>query len=441
MEVGKSMRTQRRGFGAHTQVLHNVEENEQRGGPSTVQSSAYRIGPAGWSSTTNHNEGKGLGKTDLRACYDVTMGRRTPTTGVTSHTGNGSVKSVRSEASWTLDELRVMREARKLEIKMADAIEKASRSRLSLLSIDSQISRPREGSRRTSAASSKTSSHHSRQDRRRRNKPKRDEHNRSLRRLLDEVLTSVREDSFTVDYDSVIQRKLRQGSVSGSNGESARSGALEFYSNESGAQRTSTIPHTRLLQDVVDDGGTITLPARDLPITDDRITTTRAYYPGTSRSAVQHNATAPAQVVGPYRPNQVVPVDRHIIPPRDQYDTETRRMTDEMSMRTAIAKQEQQMLLAAHLEKLQKAENTAAIKMAEERATAAKTVSAIKHREEIQAAASKSAREMHLQHIRSQRASTTAGPPAGANKPPTVGTTLIYDAGQFIHPGNSQNPS
>jgi hypothetical protein len=116
-------------------------------------------------------------------------------------------------------------------------------------------------------------------------------------------------------------------------------------------------------------------------------------------------------------------------------------MTDEMSMRTAIAKQEHHMLLAAHLEKLQKAENTAAIKMAEERAAAAKTVSAIKHREEIQAAESKAAHEMHLQQIRSQRASTTAGPSAGANNPPTVGTTPLYDTGQSIHPGNSQNPS
>jgi hypothetical protein len=96
--------------------------------------------------------------------------------------------------------------------------------------------------------------------------------------------------------------------------------------------------------------------------------------------------------------------------------------------------------LAAHLEKLQKAENTAAIKMAEERAIAAKTVSAIKHREEIQAGESKSAHEIRLHHIRSF-ASATAGPPSGANNPPTVGTTLLYDKGQSIHPGNSQDPS
>jgi hypothetical protein len=67
------------------------------------------------------------------------------------------------------------------------------------------------------------------------------------------------------------------------------------------------------LQDVVDDGGTITLPARDLPITDDRITTTRAYYPRTRHSAAQQNATTPAQVVVSYCPNQVAPVDRPII--------------------------------------------------------------------------------------------------------------------------------
>jgi hypothetical protein len=72
MEVGKAMRAQRRGFGAHTQELHNVEENEQRGGPSTAQSSANRIGPTGWSSTANHNKGTGLGESDLHAYHDGT---------------------------------------------------------------------------------------------------------------------------------------------------------------------------------------------------------------------------------------------------------------------------------------------------------------------------------------------------------------------------------
>jgi hypothetical protein len=159
------MHAQRRGFGAHTQVWHNVEENEQRGRPTTAQSSANRIGPTGWSSTTNHTKGKGLGKSDLHAYYDATMGRHTPTTRLTSHTGNGSVRSIRSDRSLTLDELKVIRETERLKIKKADAIKEASRSRLLILSIDSQISRPREGSRRTSAPSSNTSSHHSRQDR------------------------------------------------------------------------------------------------------------------------------------------------------------------------------------------------------------------------------------------------------------------------------------
>jgi hypothetical protein len=94
-------------------------------------------------------------------------------------------------------------------------------------------------------------------------------------------------------------------------------------------------------------------------------------------------------------------------------------------MRTAIAKQEHQMMLAAHLEKLQKDEDTAAIKRAKERATAVKTVSAIKHREEIQATESKSAHQMSLHHIWSQRASATAGPPEEANNPPRVGATLV----------------
>ena len=69
------------------------------------------------------------------------------------------------------------------------------------------------------------------------------------------------------------------------------------------------------------------------------------------------------------------------------------------------------------------------------------TVSAIKHREEIQAVESKSAHQMRLHHIWSQRASATAGPLEEANNPPRVGATLVYDAAQSIHPGNSQDPS
>ena len=72
MEVETAMHAQQRGVGAHTQVWHKVAENEQRGGPTTAQSSANRIGPTGWSSTTNHNKGKGLGESDLRAYYDAT---------------------------------------------------------------------------------------------------------------------------------------------------------------------------------------------------------------------------------------------------------------------------------------------------------------------------------------------------------------------------------
>jgi hypothetical protein len=68
--------------------------------------------------------------------------------------------------------------------------------------------------------------------------------------------------------------------------------------------------------------------------------------------------------------------------PRDQRDTEAGRMTDEVFMRTTIAKREHQMLMAEQQERedLQKAENRAAIKMAENRATAAEVVSAIELR-------------------------------------------------------------
>jgi hypothetical protein len=72
MEVAKAVRAQLRGFGAHTQVLRNVEENEQRGGPSTAQSSAHRIGPTGCSSTSNHNEAKSWVKA---TCTHITMSR------------------------------------------------------------------------------------------------------------------------------------------------------------------------------------------------------------------------------------------------------------------------------------------------------------------------------------------------------------------------------
>jgi hypothetical protein len=79
--------------------------------------------------------------------------------------------------------------------------------------------------------------------------------------------------------------------------------------------------------------------------------------------------------------------------------------------------------------------------MAEDRATTAEMVSAIKHREEIQAAESKASHDVKLQQIRSERAGATLGPSVGANNPPIVGTTLLYDTGQSLRPGNAQDPS
>jgi hypothetical protein len=158
---------------------------------------------------------------------------------------------------------------------MAMADKKIVAARFELRSADSQLPPSRGGSRGSSAASSKASSYRSRRDRQHRNKPKHDEHKTSSHAQHDEVLTPVREDPMTVNYNSALQRELPQGNASGSDGESARSGALEFDSDESEAQRAAIIPHTRLSQDMVDDAGTITLPAHDLQITNNRSTTTR----------------------------------------------------------------------------------------------------------------------------------------------------------------------
>jgi hypothetical protein len=71
----------------------------------------------------------------------------------------------------------------------------------------------------------------------------------------------------------------------------------------------------------------------------------------------------------------------------------------------------------------------------------AEMVSAIERHEEIKAAESKAAHDAKLQQIRNQCAYTTLGPSMGANKPPIVETTLLYDAGLSLHPENSQYPS
>jgi hypothetical protein len=318
MQGAKVMQSQIQGCGAHTQVLHDVKDNEQRGGFFTAQSSAHLIEPSGRSSTTNHNIA--TNRRAVNAYYDVTVGRPTPTTAVTSHTGNGSVTSGRSNKSYSLDEHKTHREKLNLGLDMAMAEKEVVAARLRLTSADPQLPPSRGGSRGSSAASSEASSHYSRQDRQRRNKPKHDAHKRSLHAQIDEMLTPVCEDPVTVNYNSALQRELSRGNVSGSNGGSARSGAVEFYSDESEVRRAAIIPHTRFSQDVVDDAGTITLPVRDLQITDNRSTTARASYPATNHSDVQQNTTAPARVVRPYRPDQVAPVDRPMSAPQwDRY--------------------------------------------------------------------------------------------------------------------------
>jgi hypothetical protein len=145
------------------------------------------------------------------------MGHYTPTTGLTSHmTRNGSVKSGRSDRSQSLEERKINREKAELSLALATAKREEAESKILIMSIDSQLSPPREVSCGTSVASSITSSHHSRHGKQRRNKPKHDERNRSLRAQHEEVLTSVRANSPTVDYDSALQQELRQGSGSGS---------------------------------------------------------------------------------------------------------------------------------------------------------------------------------------------------------------------------------
>jgi hypothetical protein len=145
----------------------------------------------------------------------------------------------------------------------------------------------------------------------------------------------------------------------------------------------------------------------------------------------------------PYCPSQDAPFDRRVAFPRDQRDAETGRMTDEVFVRTTIAKREHQMLMAEQQkrEDLRKAENMVAIEMAENRATAAEMVSAIECREEIKAAESKAARDVMLRQIRSQRAYTTLGPSVGANNPTMVEATLLCNAGRSLRPENSQDPS
>jgi hypothetical protein len=113
--------------------------------------------------------------------------------------------------------------------------------------------------------------------------------------------------------------------------------------------------------------------------------------------------------------------------PRAQRDAEAGGMTDEVFVRTTLAKREHQMLLAEQQERedLQKAANRAAIKMAESRATAAEMVSAIERRGEIKVAESKAAQDAKLRQIRSRRAYTTLVPPGGANEPPIVEKTFF----------------
>jgi hypothetical protein len=207
--------------------------------------------------------------------------------------------------------------------------------------------------------------------------------------------------------------------------------------------------HSRSLQDAVANGGTTSLPAREQQIADNRTPIAMPGRPGIRRSVVPQNATGLGQVVLPYCPSRDIPYDRRmggvIRPsfPRAQRDAEAGGMTDEVFVRTTLVKREHQMLLAEQhdlqkqREDVQKAENRAAIKMAENRATAAEVVSAIERHEEIKAAASKAAHDAKLRQIRSQRAGATLVPPVGANKPPIVGTTLLYDAGLSLHPEKS----
>jgi hypothetical protein len=133
--------------------------------------------------------------------------------------------------SQSLDERKSEREMARLSLELATAKRQEAAAKIRIMTMDSQLSPSRGGSRGTSDASSIASSRQSRRAKHHRSKQKHAESEKSmpLRVQLEENLTSAREDSITVDYGSILQSEERHESTSGSVDESARSGSTDFF--------------------------------------------------------------------------------------------------------------------------------------------------------------------------------------------------------------------
>jgi hypothetical protein len=90
---------------------------------------------------------------------------------------------------------------------------------------------------------------------------------------------------------------------------------------------------------------------------------------------------------------------------------------------------------------IQKAENRAAIQLAETKASTARRISAIQYCNEIQTAENKAAREAKLQQIRDQRAFATLGPSKSVINSPMEKPTCLYDTGFSLRHDTSREPS
>jgi hypothetical protein len=313
--VETTTRSHQREVDAFTQVRHKVAEIEQRGGSPIAQSSGNCIGRASWFPATTVHKGKGSGKSAGHANNDTTVGYSTPPTGLTSQKPkNGSTKSGHSGKSQSLDERKSEREMARLSLELATAKREEAAAKIRIMTMDSQLLPSRGGSRGTSDASSMASSCQSRQVKQHRSKQKHAESEKSmpLHAQLEEILTSLREDSVTVDDCSMLQSEERHEITSGSVAESARSGSTDFYSNESPAQRTSTLRQSRSLQDAVANGAVATLPVLEPQITDVRSPITTPDHPRTRQSIVPQYATASGRVATPYCPSQDTPYDRYM---------------------------------------------------------------------------------------------------------------------------------
>jgi hypothetical protein len=154
--VTATAHSQQQEISALTQVRNKVAAVEQRGGSPTAQSSGNWIGAASWFPVAAVPIGQGSGVGAGAANNDATVGYSTPPTGMTSQKKKtGSTKSGHSGTSQSLDERRSERELARLSLELA--------AKIRIMTMDSQVSPSRGGSRGTSDASSVASSCQSRQ--------------------------------------------------------------------------------------------------------------------------------------------------------------------------------------------------------------------------------------------------------------------------------------